>query len=82
MIDSSVSGLGGCPYARGAKGNVATEDVIYMLDGLGIKTGVDLDTIIQIGNWISVTLLGRHPASRTAFALTTKRPELKELPSE
>ncbi len=53
IIDASVAGLGGCPYAKGASGNVATEDVVYMLDGMGIKTGIDLKKLIQTGKWIS-----------------------------
>src|SRR5262249_37166912 len=52
-FDASVAGLGGCPYAAGASGNVATEDVVYMLHGLGIGTGVDLDKLVDIGDWIS-----------------------------
>jgi hydroxymethylglutaryl-CoA lyase len=56
IIDASVAGLGGCPYAKGASGNVATEDVIYMLDGMGIKTGIDLKKLIQTGKWISQQL--------------------------
>lgn len=52
MVDSSTSGLGGCPYARGASGNVATEDLIYMLHGMGLETGVDLQKIIDAGNFI------------------------------
>ncbi len=68
-IDSSVAGLGGCPYAKGASGNVATEDVIYLLDGLGIKSGVDLDKIIAIGNSISKTL-DRDNQSKVALAKT------------
>ncbi len=56
IIDSSVAGLGGCPYAKGASGNVATEDVIYMLNGMNIETGVDLDKLIETGNWISQKL--------------------------
>ncbi|MDX1635364.1 MAG: hydroxymethylglutaryl-CoA lyase [Marinobacter sp.] len=56
VIDSSVAGLGGCPYARGASGNVATEDVLYMLNGLGIATGVDLDKLVETGGWISAQL--------------------------
>src|SRR5499426_843719 len=55
-FDASVAGLGGCPYAAGASGNVATEDVVYMLHGLGIETGVDLDTLVDIGQWISAFL--------------------------
>lgn len=68
VIDSSVSGLGGCPYAKGASGNVATEDVLYMLNGMGIETGVSLDKIIEAGTFIS-DFLGRKPASKVARAL-------------
>ena len=71
-FDASVAGLGGCPYAAGASGNVATEDVIYMLDGLGIRTGVDLDRLIDIGQWIC-GLLGREPASKVNRAVAAKR---------
>lgn len=67
VIDSAVAGLGGCPYAPGAAGNVATEDVLYMLDGLGIETGVDLDKLIAAGRSIC-DHLGRMPASRVAQA--------------
>ena len=66
-IDSSVSGLGGCPYAPGAAGNVATEDVVYMLDGLGIESGVDLESLTLTGLWIC-RILGRNSASRVAQA--------------
>ena len=66
-FDSSVAGLGGCPYARGASGNVATEDVLYLFNGLGIKTGVDLNKIIQAGNWIC-QLLGRKNQSKVGSA--------------
>jgi hydroxymethylglutaryl-CoA lyase len=55
-FDSSIAGLGGCPYAAGASGNVATEDVVYMLHGLGIQTGIDLDRLVEIGSWISAFL--------------------------
>ncbi len=65
-IDSSVGGLGGCPYAPGASGNVATEDVLYMLNGLGIDTGVDLDTIIEAA-WFISGVLGREPRSKLAI---------------
>ncbi len=68
VIDSSVSGLGGCPYAKGASGNVATEDVIYMLDGMGIETGVDLPKLLEAGRYIC-EFLQRQPASRVARAL-------------
>ena len=67
VVDSSVAGLGGCPYARGATGNVATEDVLYMLNGMGIDTGVDLEAMARVGDWIAGEL-GR-PRSRTGQAL-------------
>jgi hydroxymethylglutaryl-CoA lyase len=67
-IDSSVAGLGGCPYAKGASGNVATEDVVYMLNGLGIDSGVDLEALIEAGNRIS-QVLNRPNGSRAARAL-------------
>jgi len=72
VFDSSVAGLGGCPYAKGATGNVATEDVVYMLQGMGIHTGVDLDMLIDVGEFIS-NELGRAPASRVARAELNKR---------
>ena len=62
-VDAAVAGLGGCPYARGATGNLATEDLIYMLHGMGLETGVDLDALIETGLFIS-RALGRHPVSR------------------
>ena len=68
VIDASVAGLGGCPYAQGASGNVATEDVLYMLNGLGIETGVDLQKLAQTGHWI-VAQLGRTSGSKVALAL-------------
>jgi len=67
VFDSSVAGLGGCPYAPGASGNVATEDVLYLLHGLGISTGVDLDRVVQAGQAIMLAL-GRQSASRVARA--------------
>jgi len=70
-FDSSVAGLGGCPYAKGATGNVATEDVIYMFNGLGIETGVDLEKLFRAGQFICKAL-GREPASRVARALAAK----------
>jgi isopropylmalate/homocitrate/citramalate synthase len=70
--DSSVAGLGGCPYAKGASGNVATEDVVYMLDGLGIETGVDLGQVFEAGRFIC-DALGREPTSKVARALAAKR---------
>jgi hydroxymethylglutaryl-CoA lyase len=72
VVDSSVAGLGGCPYAKGASGNVATEDVIYMLDGLGIETGVDLDQVFETGRVICDEL-GREAASKVHKALAAKR---------
>jgi hydroxymethylglutaryl-CoA lyase len=72
-FDSSVAGLGGCPYARGATGNVATEDVIYMLDGLGIETGVDLAQVLRTGQFIC-RVLGREPSSKVARAFAAKDP--------
>ncbi|ACV26474.1 hydroxymethylglutaryl-CoA lyase [Kangiella koreensis] len=71
-IDSSVAGLGGCPYAPGATGNVATEDVVYMLNGLGIETGIDLTKLVDAGAYISEQL-GRRPVSRAANALLAKK---------
>ena len=68
-VDSSVAGLGGCPYAKGASGNVATEDVLYMLQGLEIETGIDLEKTISVGNFISQRV-GRRNNSRVASALT------------
>ncbi len=71
-FQSSVAGLGGCPYAKGATGNVATEDVVYMLHGMGIHTGIDLDELIDAGVYISQAL-GREPQSRVSKAIRTKR---------
>ncbi len=68
VADASVAGLGGCPYARGATGNVATEDVVYLLHGLGMATGVDLDALVETGRWISGQL-GRDNGSRVGKAL-------------
>jgi hydroxymethylglutaryl-CoA lyase len=71
-FDASIAGLGGCPYAKGATGNVATEDVVFMLDGLGIDTGIDLQRLVDAGAFIS-GVLGRPPVSRAGKALLTKR---------
>jgi hydroxymethylglutaryl-CoA lyase len=71
-FDASVAGLGGCPYAAGASGNVATEDVIYMLHGLGMDTGVDLDKVVDIGQWIC-SILRREPSSKVNRAVVSKR---------
>ncbi|WP_460454263.1 hydroxymethylglutaryl-CoA lyase [Arenimonas aestuarii] len=67
VVDSSVSGTGGCPYAPGASGNVATEDVVYMLDGLGVKTGVDLGKLVETGRWLAGKL-GRNSGSKVTLA--------------
>ncbi|MDT3672512.1 MAG: hydroxymethylglutaryl-CoA lyase [Aromatoleum sp.] len=72
VFDASVAGLGGCPYAKGASGNVATEDVVWLMNGLGIGTGVDLDRLVETGAWIS-GILGREPASRVSRALLAGR---------
>ena len=71
-FDASVGGLGGCPYAKGATGNVATEDVVYLLHGLGHETGIDLDRLVDTAAWVS-DRLGRAPVSRVARALLAKR---------
>ena len=76
IFHSSVAGLGGCPYAKGATGNVATEDVLYLLHGLGIETGIDLDAIVSTGQWITEQLVARtapRTASRAGNALFAKR---------
>ena len=72
QFDTSVAGLGGCPYAKGATGNVATEDVVYMLHGMGIGTDIDLDKLVDAGKFIS-DFLGRAPSSRAATAILNKR---------
>jgi hydroxymethylglutaryl-CoA lyase len=72
VFDASVAGLGGCPYAKGATGNVATEDVVFMLHGLGIHTGIDLEALVDAGAWISGEL-GRPPVSRVGRALLARR---------
>ncbi|HOZ63855.1 MAG TPA: hydroxymethylglutaryl-CoA lyase [Burkholderiaceae bacterium] len=72
QFDTSVAGLGGCPYAKGATGNVASEDVVYMLQGMGIETGIDLDKLIDAGKFIS-DLLQRKPNSRASTALLNNR---------
>ena len=71
-FQTSVAGLGGCPYAKGATGNVATEDVVFLLHGMGIETGIDLDKLIDAGAYIS-SFLGRKPNARAATALLNKR---------
>jgi len=72
QFDTSVAGLGGCPYAKGATGNVATEDVLYLLHGMGIETGIDMDKLVDAAQFIS-DFLGRKPNSRAATALLNKR---------
>jgi len=69
VVDASISGLGGCPYAKGATGNVATEDIVYMLEGAGLATGVDLDGLMDVSRWISAEL-DRTPGSRVTVAKT------------
>jgi hydroxymethylglutaryl-CoA lyase len=72
QFDTSIAGLGGCPYAKGATGNVATEDVVYMLHGMGIQTGLNLDALVEAGAWVS-GVLGRAPVSRAGRALLARR---------
>src|SRR4249919_1490920 len=67
VVDSAVSGTGGCPYAHGATGNVASEDVVYMLEGMGLATGVDLAKLVEVGRWLS-SLLGRVSGSKVTVA--------------
>jgi len=71
VIDAAVSGAGGCPYAKGASGNVASEDVVYMLHGLGIGTGIDLDALAETGRWLAA-LLGRETGSKAGKALLSR----------
>ena len=78
VVDSSVGGLGGCPHAKGASGNVATEDVIYMLHGLGVQTGVDLLKVVEAGEYIT-HFLGRPSGSKVATALRKSRDEVSRL---
>jgi hydroxymethylglutaryl-CoA lyase len=72
VFDSSISGLGGCPYAKGASGNVATEDIVYLAHGLGIQTGIDLEKLVDVSAWIS-SELKREPGSRVTRAMLAKR---------
>ena len=76
-FDTSIAGLGGCPFAKGATGNVATEDVVYLLHGLGIETGLDLDALVEAGQWISAQL-GRRSNSRAGNAIAAKRAARQE----
>ena len=71
VVDSAVSGAGGCPYAKGASGNVASEDVVYMLHGLGVRTGIDLDALADVGRWLAA-LLGRETGSKVGKALAAR----------
>jgi hypothetical protein len=75
-LDMSLGGIGGCPYAPGASGNVATEDVLYLLHGLGIDTGVDLDMVVDAGQFIC-KILGKLPQSKVALATLAKRPPIE-----
>ena len=77
-VDSSTAGLGGCPYARGASGNVSTEDVVYMCEGAGINTGVDMERLLEAGRYIS-TSLGRETSSKVARA--TQKPSASRAPA-
>ncbi|MDN3273662.1 hydroxymethylglutaryl-CoA lyase [Frankia sp. RB7] len=72
VIDAAAGGLGGCPYAPGATGNVATEDVVYMLEGMGVKTGIDMEKLLAVTNEMS-SVLGKPPVSRVASALNAKK---------
>ena len=72
QYDASVAGLGGCPYAKGATGNVATEDLVFMLHGMGIATGIELERLVDAGHYIS-SHLQRQPNSRVAVALLNRR---------
>jgi hydroxymethylglutaryl-CoA lyase len=72
VVDSSVAGLGGCPYAAGASGNVATEDVVYLLNGLGMTSGVSLDRLVDVGDFISKEL-NRKNGSKVGLALLSKK---------
>ncbi|KAL3678001.1 hypothetical protein R1sor_020957 [Riccia sorocarpa] len=78
VVDSSVAGLGGCPYTKGASGNVATEDVVYLLNGLGIQTNVDLKKVITAGEFISKHL-GRQSGSKAALALSKTGCDLSKI---
>jgi hydroxymethylglutaryl-CoA lyase len=71
-FDSSIAGLGGCPYAKGATGNVSTEDVLYLLQGLNINTDIDLDAVVDAGQFIS-HYLGRKAVSRAGNAIAARR---------
>ena len=72
VVDSSVAGLGGCPYAKGASGNVSTEDVVYLVHGLGLQTGVDLKKLVKVGDFIS-QVLGRSNGSKVGLAILSRQ---------
>lgn len=72
VVDASTSGLGGCPYAKGASGNVATEDVVYMLNGLNINTNVDMTKLVQAGQYMDSMLNNRQSQSKVAKAIIAK----------
>ena len=72
VVDSSVGGLGGCPYAKGASGNVASEEVVYMLHGLGVNTGIDLNKLIDAGQFMSIAL-DRPTGSKVSRAMQSKK---------
>lgn len=80
VFDSSVAGLGGCPYARGASGNVATEDLVYMLQGMGIETGIDMEQLLSASRYICEEL-GKNTESKVARALYSKEKPMKFLQS-
>ena len=79
VVDSSVAGLGGCPYAPGASGNAATEDVVYMLNGLGIESGVDLNKLVSAGDFVS-KYLQRPSASKVAQAMHRRKSSIAKKP--
>lgn len=81
VFDSSIAGLGGCPYAKGATGNVATEDVVHLLQGLGADTGIDLEALVDCGAWIFAAL-NREVRSRVSQALLAKRASAKSSANE
>jgi hydroxymethylglutaryl-CoA lyase len=81
IVDASVAGLGGCPYAPGASGNVATEDVVYMLDGMGLETGIDLPSLAEAGEFISARL-GRASGSRASLAIAAQRRRTVDVSSD
>jgi hydroxymethylglutaryl-CoA lyase len=76
-FDTSIAGLGGCPYAKGATGNVATEDVVYLLHDMGVDTGLNLDKLVETGQWIS-DFLGRKSNSRVGNAIAAKQAAAQE----